>query len=410
MRTMAQIGRPAYWRPAAPAGIPPRVSRAGIPPAVTRTMTLLLVALAAIAPTAADAAAFDPDVVTRGTLVRDHYTAGGSVDVDAEVLGDLVAAGAYVTVAGRIAGDLLAAGGDLDLRAAVDDDARLAAARMHVDAPVRDHLVAAAGSITLGPQTTVGGHAWLAGHDVSVAGRVRGPVRVLAETVTLDGRIDGPVEVTAATLRIGPDARIGGDLHYRARSPATIAEGARIDGRVRFDERARGERTDTPAVDHGLSAGGLVLFVVALTLAGGVLHALFPGFTRAAAGHARSEPLLSLGVGALVALVAPIALVGLCLFVVTIPLALAGLALLPPMLLGGYLVFAFFLAERGAAWLRLPAAQDGWRRLAALAGALLALGLLQELPWVGTLVLLAALLVGTGAGAVAIGRRYRAAA
>jgi cytoskeletal protein CcmA (bactofilin family) len=347
------------------------------------------------------------EVTARGTIPRDHYAAGAFVDLEAEVLGDLVAAGGQLDVTGRIAGDLIAAGGDVRVTGEIGDDARLAGGRVRLDGPVGDHVVAAGGSVTLGPGADVGRRAWLSGGTVTLAGRVRGPVRITAGDVVLDGRVDGPVEVSAGELRIGPGARIAGDLRYRAREAARIADGARIDGTTRFEPY--GYMVDRPEHGRGdgFSLGGLLLFLASLTLAGGLLQAVFPAFCGVAIAELQARPLLALGVGALVTFAAPVALVLLALPIVTLPLSLAGLAVLPPLLFAGYLVFALLAAERGAALLAGAAMRAGWRRVLALALALLVIGLLQEIPYLGTLVLLAAVLLGTGAITLTLGRRYR---
>ena len=374
---------------------------------MNRPFRLHILLLLMLLPPGANAAAFGETVRERGVVPYDRYLAGGSVDVDAEVLGDLVTAGGSLDIAGRVAGDLLAAGGRLGITGEVEDDARLAGGSITVDARIGDHLAAAGGSIDIRPGTTVGGRAWLSGGSVVLDGRVDGPVRIVAGEVVIGGSVTGPLEIRADELQIRPGARIDGDLTYRAPRRARIDAGARIGGEVRF-QPAEDVAPGIHERESGPTVGGMVLFVLALGIVGALLHAVFPQFTRNAAAAVRTEPLLSLGVGALVVFAAPVAIIVLALLVVTLPVALAGLAVLPVTLLLGYVVFAFALADAGARRLRLDPAPSGWRRLLALAVTLLVLGLAQEIPWVGGLLLLAALLFGTGAALVSLGRRYRA--
>jgi len=244
---------------------------------------------------------------------------------------------------------------------------------------------------------------------VHVAGRLRGPVYIHAGAVTLGGHLTGPVDVTADHLRILPGTRIDGDLHYHTPQQAQIAADADIAGNVVFNRIGdHGSRPAHPG--DGLSFTGLALFVASLFLAGALLQALFPGFVAGGTADAQERPLLSLGVGALALFVTPVAIIVALVLVITIPLALAALALLPVVLLIGYLVFGFFVAEHGARLLRVEIAGHGGRRLLAFAIALLGLGLVQELPWIGGLVLLAALLIGTGAALLALGGRRPGAA
>lgn len=375
--------------------------------ACRRTRHCFALAVALLVPAVVHAQGTGETVIERGTVLHDEYLAGGNVDVDAEILGDLVAAGGRMDVNGRVAGDLTAAAGRLDVRADVGDDARLAGGSVTVDGRVGDHIAVAGGSVELRPGIQVGGRAWLAGGTVTVAGRLRGPVDIHAGEAILGGHITGPVNVTADHLRVLPGTRIDGDLRYRTPHEATIASDADIGGEVIFD-RLGDHGARPPAPVGGISFAGLAFFVISLFLAGALLQAIVPRFVSSGTRDAVQRPLLSLGLGALVLFVSPVAIIVALALVVTIPLALAALALLPVALLVGYLVFAFVVAEHGARLLRIELGARSGRRLLAFAVALLALGLAQDIPWIGGLILLAALLIGTGAALLAAGGRRAA--
>jgi hypothetical protein len=87
----------------------------------------------------------------------------------------------------------------------------------------------------------------------------------------------------------------------------------------------------------------------------------------------------------------------LVITIIGIPIALALAAIYSMALLAGYLIIAFFIGDRLTGLLRKqPAAGTGWRA-ASLAAALLLLWLVHNLPYVGNLAILVALLAGLGA-------------
>ena len=343
-------------------------------------------------------------------ILHDHYAADASVVIAREVLGDLGVAGGEVTVSGRVAADVFAAGGWVALQGPIGDDLRAAGGRVVLRGRVGDHAAMAGGSVEVGPGAEIGGQAWLAGGTVTVEGRIRGAAELAGEEVVLAGRIDGPVRVTARELRIEPTAHIAGDLVYRAPDTAAVAPGARVDGELVFHRTPEAGPSPVGNDDDGLSLVGLLLFVLAFLIVGLVLRLASPGLLERSHATLRREPLLAVGIGALLLLVGPLAAIGLFLLVITIPLALAGLLVLPALALVGYVVTASTLADLGRARIT-PGAPTGTLRYGiALALALLALGLLQAIPILGFLIAVGSTLAGTGAIAVAIRRWTQASA
>jgi hypothetical protein len=133
---------------------------------------------------------------------------------------------------------------------------------------------------------------------------------------------------------------------------------------------------------------------------------LLPRFSTRSIDILRSEPWLSLGIGAAIVVVTPI--VALIAFIVGLLIGgwWLGLLLIPLWILAlavGYVVSGFLLG-------RLIFAQLGWGRYhdaIALLGGLIVLALVGLIPRLGGLVGLAVLVFGTGALALAVSRRAR---
>lgn len=373
-------------------------SRAGLRGAAA----LALCAAAAIAGGGAAAQEAGQRVAVEAPADRDLYLAGGTVEVSADVAGDVVAAGGTVDTTAAVAEDLTAAGGTVRVRGRVGDDVRALGGDVTLAAEVRDAAVLAGASVRIARGAKVGGLALLAAGTIAVDGEVAGPLRAAGGTVRIDGSVGGDVRVVASDrLELGPRARIGGDLVYSSPAPVVVPDGATIAGRVVHEPRA---------ARRGLSAGAAaavaVLWVLGLALAAVVLLVAFPRLTIGAARLVTAAPGRSLLAGAIHVLLVPLAAVVLLVTAVGAPVALAALGLWLVLLFAGWLTAAASLAVLAAR--RLLRREPGLGALAALTFvAAVLLAVVGAIPFVGWLVSLAAVLFGTGALLLALGRALR---
>jgi cytoskeletal protein CcmA (bactofilin family) len=308
----------------------------------------------------------------------------------------LLAAGGEVRIESRVAGDAMVAGGSVTLHGPVAGDVRAAGGEVLISDNVGGELAAAGGNVSVPAQTVVGGRAWLSGGHVELAGRVRGPLHVMAGSVRLAGAVEGDVEVTAQEVEVAPGARIDGRLRYRSAGPARIDPSAQIAGGV---ERLTLPKPDTgPWVQTGLSVLK-VLFFLGVVLLGLVVLLLLPRPSLDAARTTRSEPLKSLLFGFALLVSVPIAALLLMISIIGLPLAFALLALYALALLLSWITAALALGDLGLRALQ-PAMPSRHALLLAFAGGLLLLWLLGYVPIVGGIVRFIALLLGLGAWAV----------
>jgi cytoskeletal protein CcmA (bactofilin family) len=267
----------------------------------------------------------------------DHFAAGSSVRVDRVVAGDLLAAGGQVDVAGRVRGDAIVAGGNVRLGGGLDKSLYAAGGQLTLAGAVANNVRAAGGEVTLLRGAEVGGNASLAGGRVEVGGVIKGYLQAAGGELFIDGAVGGDVIATSGRIELGPQARIAGRLRYASRDEAVIDPAAQIVGGIeRMTWRARA------------------------------------------------------GIPSLAALILIVTLIGLPLGLVTL---LAYFAVLPV----GYAAAAIAIGDGALARVK-PAADAaiGWR-VGAAALAVLVLALLARLPYLGALLVLAALLIGLGA-------------
>jgi cytoskeletal protein CcmA (bactofilin family) len=326
-------------------------------------------------------------------VTGDVVVAGGVVDLDGETSGNLIVAGGEVRLQQRLKGDLLAVAGSLEVRGDMGDDARIAGGEVRVYAHVHGDLIAAGGRLTVAPAAHVDGRAALGGAQVEVNGTFKKRLLVAGRSVAINGVVEGDVEVEAQRLTLGPAARIGGALTYRSPEAARIDPAAQVAGKVEHIVSPIGRNLDRARGVARIGAGAAL--AVMLLVVGAAWYGLFPAFSHAAPGTLRASPWRSALVGIALVAGAPLAGSGLAATVIGLPIAAVLLFLYPPALLLGLVTAAFCLGDWGLR--RTGRAVTTGARLLALLAAAVVLSLLAVVPYLGPLLLLAALLSGVGA-------------
>jgi cytoskeletal protein CcmA (bactofilin family) len=369
------------------------------PRAIVASTLILLPAVLVLAQDAGE------NVVRQGAITEDLYLAGGTVEVRGQVEGDVVAAGGTVRVSETVRGDVLVAGGSVEVAATVSDDVRAAGGEVEVGGTIGDHLAAAGGTVRLAPAASVGGRAFLAGSTVRIDGKIGGNLRAAGESIVIRGEIGGDAELAGERIEIAPGAVIRGQLRYASRNEARIDSGATIGGAITRTELEPGAPPRGPA-----AAAARFGFLTLLAVAAIVLALLLPRFSLAAARGLREAPWKSLALGLAVFATGPVVIVLLFATVIGTFVALPLMALLPVLLLAGFLTAMISLSDYGLQRLgRAEGAGQGLRALA-IAAAFLALWLLCFVPGLGPLLLLVLLWFGVGALSLSLWQRYRATA
>lgn len=323
------------------------------------------------------------------------YLAGTEVQTEGPIYGDLIAAAGRIRVDHPVSGDTVLTAGSIEVYGSIGDDLRAMGGIIGVSGHVAGEALLAGGSVALGPNSEVGGRVSIAGNDVVIGGRLHNGLKVYGKKILVLGEVAGPVDLAAEQIEILGSARISGDITYSSGQEIKIDRNAKITGGVTRTPgtfefyRPRFEIPGWPVFRP--------LLLLGLLAAGALLFALFPRFTRAALQAIETSPLKSLGLGAAIFFSLPPVILLLAITIVGIPIALALLALYATALLTGYLVLAFFV---GARLLRLAhrqaAAGLGWR-IVSLTAALVLLGLIRHLPYIGGFLIFMALFAGVGA-------------
>jgi hypothetical protein len=350
---------------------------------------------------------------------RNIYVAGGNVRPAELVKGDLYAAGGRVTIEHPVQGDATLAGGAVTVRAPIGEDLRAAGGDVTVESTVGGELYASGGSITLRNTAVVAQAVTLYAGHVSIEGKLHGPLKVYAQKIVLNGEVARDVELNAEQIDLGPLAKLGGALRYSSNALFKTEEGVTIGGAVtrgdamngrpdmHRDREWHGQMMGGGSGWAGTIAGSVASFV-ALLAAAALFLFVFTGFSRRASSRMLAAPWPALGAGVAVLLGTPLLAMLLLITLIGIPLGMVLMMLFPLMLLMGWVVGVFGIAQRVQRAIQKEASSES---TAAMIGffalTLLLVLLLGSVPFIGGVVLTAIMLLGSGACALELYRQVR---
>lgn len=235
---------------------------------------------------------------------------------------------------------------------------------------------------------------------LTIDGDVAGPLRVAGGVVEINGTVRGDIRLEAGELSIGPDAVIMGELQYESPREATIDPAADLQGDVVYfaprDESDGEDEENAVARPRFLSFWGLLWdlwWLLSSFLVGAIALAIGGEAARRPAQRLVREPALGLGFGFVIAVVFPAAAILALVLVVTIPLGLISLAVYCAAGYLGRLVAAQAIGDRLLASIRGGKSTSAY---ASLALGLVVFYLLTQIPYVGFLIWLAAVVAGLG--------------
>ena len=343
-------------------------------------------------------------VIKRQPITHDFYAAAEMILISGPASGDVVIAGQRLSLDGPVAEDVIAAGEIITLNGDVGDDIRAAGRLIQINGKVGDHIVAAGETVTLGPQSNVGSWAWLAGHQVEVLGRVGQQLKIAAEEVIIAGEIMGEVEIMAEEVEILSDAVIHGPLTVQSPNPPEIAAGARILGEV--------NHIPMPEIDYAPVAKLMlligVIYMLGLILTGIVYFLMFPKFSISTGRQIEQNPLITLGLGFVVLLLTPLVIVLLLSTGVGILLgAVVAAAYIVMVVLGG-MTGVIYVSDVTLRRLFNKETASKGVMVATLIGAFVLLGMVQIIPFIGSLVVLLLTVMGIGALKYQFWQQYQA--
>jgi hypothetical protein len=301
------------------------------------------------------------------------------------------AAGFDVMIETKTSGDLYAAGASVTLRGAVAQD-----------------LTAFGFSVRSAPSNKTSGNARLMGQTLTIDGPVGGALTAFGYEVILNSRIDGDVLIMAEKITYGPDAVIVGKLTYASPNemdpPVRVIDAARVtyEKMSRMDAviaaRESWDRTEYPGMPgYGTMFAGFLISLAFFLIVGAMFLTFLPKPVERLRASICDRPGTTFLIG----------VVGLSVLFGMVPITamtIVGLPFVPIVILVTVLVWTLGYALAAyAVGLRIWQAFGGTTTptrtasLIALGVAVVAVAILNFIPFIGWVVNFTLVLLGIGA-------------
>lgn len=318
------------------------------------------------------------DVIIKDNIDGTVFASGQTVQVEGRINGDLFVAAQSVIITGEVSGNVFGAGQTVTFAGTTQD------------------LFLAGQAVTI-KENAKARDVFTAGSNVTSAADISRQLFMAGAQTSLGGKVGDDVYLAGDSIVLHDNTVIGGNFNYEAPAELTVPSGATIAGEQNWKQTTtNNNNTSTPEQEQ--RSVGSVFFNILMGVAGAFIVWLIIDLVRPQLWERPLRPLYdtpikTLGIG-LIALVAIIPLsVLMMITVVGLP---AGILLL---ISGGVTAFLakIFLAVVVAGLLvkhlRFPTLHRGiWLMLVSL----LIVQALSELPYVGFVVVLAALLITFG--------------
>jgi len=330
-----------------------------------------------------------------GKIIEDDLmAAGGKIKFDANLSGDLMAAASSITQSGNIDGSFMAAAQNIDISGQIKRSSRTFSQYLNVNSLIGQNLLAFCQRCNLKPKGYVGRDLYAFCSELNVDGEVGRNLKGSAETVTISGTVGGDINIRTEKLVVLPTGKVKGNLTYQSPYEADIQKGATLSGKTEWKK--------TEPKKKGSAPGRFILVrflsFLAFLVPGLILVPIFKEQAQRIKTNLRRSPFKSLWIG-FVFLVCMLMLFIisfiLSFFVVGIPSAVLSFVVLLSM---------FYLCEIAAGlalgdWLLAQSIRNGYvNPILALIVGLFIITILISIPYfVGSLIYLVILFLGTGA-------------
>ena len=330
----------------------------------------------------------------------DLFMGGTDGKFDGELRGDIIAAGMDITIDGIVDGNVNAAGYMAKVGGNVYRSVRMAGYKLTADGQIGNNLMMAGAIARVSRTCEVGNDVNITAGMVNINGTILGDLEVEAEEVVISGTIDKNVEIACDKLTIDRSAVIIGDLSYSSPEKASIADGAQIEGERRWKKKTAG---DGSSFDSILKT--LVLFVGAF-----VTGLLLFGCCRIPAQSVKGVIIADLprafGFGLVAFIVVPIILLFMLVTVVGIPVSVVGLLIYIVLF---YMSKLFVAVALGDKIVQLVSSSESKSYALSLFIGLVILTILFNIPYLGWIFYLAAVVTGLGAVMITFNKSRKAA-
>ena len=353
------------------------------------------------------------DVNAEGRVGGDLTVFAADVRIDVTVEGEVQIVAADIELDGAIEGEVGLAGADIRVGADIFNDLDAAGADLTVNGTVSGDAALAGATVIITADAIVSGMTEIGARELYMEGRLEQGAEIHARDVVISGTIEGPVEIRARDVVIESGAVLTGPVTIRSPKPPSVAEGALV-GDLDFQQYDFDEDHDFdhPNVNIGIEDFGFEpspwafggVFTASAFLLGLLASLASPKGVASVASAFRRKPWVSGFLGLVVLAVLPVLTATLFVLllatVIGIPLAFLVLFAFPIVL---FLSFAFGGIVIGDLIMNRTGEPASFGlRAGSMLVALLVIGLISVIPFLGWLISMIVFCIGLGAWTVAL--------
>jgi len=353
----------------------------------------MLSVFTAIPVLAADFPKEDTFTVASGEVVDDDiYVGATTITIDGTVNGDIYGFGNTITINGVVNGSVCLGGQTVIVNGEITHSARLGGNTIIINGDIGGDLMVAGNTVNVATTAIIGRDLLFGASKVRLDGPVGGYIYGGGSEVTITSTVTEDIELGVDSLTIVSTANLKGNLTYTSENEANIQSGAQIGGMA---THKMPETKSLAQVTPFSGIWGKVIAYLMTLLAGIVIILIAPRRASTVADSIRHKPWVSLGWGAIILFATPIAVIITLITVVGVPLGVIGLILYGIGIYLSQLVVGLFLGYWIIGYFRKVETRG--ILVGALALGFAVLTLVKLIPYVGYIVVLAAILFGLGA-------------
>jgi len=368
--------------------------------AATVPFAVLIVLLSATPAAAAELHGYDDVIITSGEVVNDDlYLAGNRITINGVVNGDVLAAGSTVIIDGTVNGDVIALASTLEFGGEITGSLRTAASTILIGGTIGEDLVIAGSTIDLSNTAEVGRDLVFGASNLKVKSAITRNILGVGDKVEFSDVTGGDISVEVESLTIASTATIKGDLVYTSDNEVDIRQGAVIEGEI--TRKIPDRWIITPA----MKAWAKVITYLMVLLLGIIIILIAPRKSAEVVSKIQKTPLKTLGWGALIFFVTPIAIVIAILTIIGIPVGLIATVLYGLLIFVSQLIIGLFVGR----WIlsRFNVEDTKGNLILGLFIGFTLLTLVKLIPWVGFILWWPTALFGIGAIVLMFSRKRK---
>lgn len=325
-------------------------------------------------------------------LIDDDLIAlGKTIVINGKVEGDLLAFGQDITINGEVGGTIFCGGSRIDIKGIAHRSVWMAGGTVTNTGQIGRNALFFGGMLGTGNESSVKKDLILYGGNINLAGSVEGDIKGGVGSLVISGKARN-VDLKADQANIKSTAEIMGDLTIRGKNMPVVEDGAKIMGKRTFQKIEKVKASKRHAGPRIAFVFKTIIFLSQI-LVGILMISLTRGYCRRVMDALVTTPWLSLLWGFVTLIALPIVTIILCLTVIGWSLAiLAGFTYLAFLYVCA-IPFSLAIGEQVIKFLK----KEGKISLyLSLVVGLLIIFLLGLIPYLGFLVNITVLFLGTG--------------